>query len=199
MAAVPPGAGPAADPDARLKEALRARCLLVDEEEGFTLTSGKHSPYLLNVKNLFGDPEAAALVTDRLLDVLAELSFDLVAGVELGGVLPLACVVEASHRTDRPVPGFVVRKEAKGHGTGNRIEGLPEPPSSGRVVVLEDVTTTGGSVLSVVKHLRGLGLTVEEAVVVVDRQEGAQEALAADGVRLVPLVLAEELLPEHLR
>lgn len=191
--------GPAADPDARLKDYLRKLCLLVDEEEGFTLTSGRTSPYLLNVKTLFSEPEAAALVTAKLLDVLAELDLDYVAGVELGGVLPVAAVVQASHGTDRPVRGFIVRKEAKGHGTASRIDGLAEPPTSGRVVVVEDVTTTGGSVRSAVEHLRGQGLTVEEAVVVVDRQEGAQDALAAAGVRLVPLFLASELLPERLR
>lgn len=183
-----------ADED-RLEELIVERTLLRDVEEGFTLSSGKKSTYLLNLKNLYSDPEAARLMTERLLEALADLEFDYVAGPELGAVFPVTCAVVMSAESDRPIHGFIVRKEEKGHGTENRVEGLPEPPAEGAVVVLvEDVTTTGGSLLDAVEVVRGIGCTVRQAITLVDRKEGAKEALAEADVELLALFTRDDLL-----
>lgn len=185
-----------ADED-RLKELIVEHTLLRDTEEGFTLASGRKSTYLFNLKNLFGDPEAARLMTARLLEALDGLEFDYVAGPELGAVFPIACAVVQSHDRDdgSPVRGFVVRKQEKGHGSKNRVEGLREMPGEGDVVVVvEDVTTTGASLLDAVEVVRGLGCTVTHAVTLVDRKEGAAGNLAAEGVELSALFTRDDFL-----
>jgi orotate phosphoribosyltransferase len=92
-------------------------------------------------------------------------------------------------------PSVIVRKQAKDYGTGNRVEGAFEPGT--RVVVLEDVATTGRSALDAVEALREAGATVERVLVVVDREEGARERLAEAGVELEALVTAADLLAEE--
>lgn len=184
--------GSSSSDDERLKRFIEERALLLDEDGGFELASGRTSSYLFNVKNLFSEPEASSLLTDKLLATLDELEFDYIAGLELGAVFPICCAVLRSQESDRPVRGFVIRKETKEHGTENRIEGLPTLPSGGRVVVVDDVTTTGSSLLEAVEVVRGIGCTVEEAVAIVDREEGARENLASNGVELVPLFTRED-------
>lgn len=170
-----------------LREHIRDRALSV-REEGFVLASGRRSTFLFNMKHLYGHPEAAGLLTEALLDRLSGLECDYVAGLELGAVFPVATAVERSSLTGRGVHGFIIRKEAKGHGSLNRVEGLHErDPRTGTVVVLEDVTTTGSSLLKAVEVVRDIGFTVRQAVTLVDRQEGAREHLAQHGVELLTL------------
>lgn len=178
----------------RLKELLRERTLLLDMQEGFTLTSGKKSHFLFNLKHLYGEPEGAALITRRLLACLKGLEFDYIAGLELGAVFPVVSAITISQDTERPVRGFVIRKKQKGHGTQNRIEGQKEVESGARVVVIEDVTTTGGSLLDAVRVVQQAGGTVTHAVTLVDREEGAREKLLDEGVVLVPLYRKSDFL-----
>ncbi|MBW3582218.1 MAG: orotate phosphoribosyltransferase [Euryarchaeota archaeon] len=180
-------------PDARLKE-LIVELTLFRNEEGFTLASGRKSTFLFNLKNLYGEPEAARLVTNRLLDTLGTLEFDLIAGIELGAVFPVTAAILQSATTDKPIRGFVVRKKAKGHGSLNRIECLKEIPQGSRVVPIDDVTTTGGSLLEAVQVARDLGCTVTHAITLIDREEGANERLAEEGITLVPLYTKSDFL-----
>jgi orotate phosphoribosyltransferase len=133
----------------------------------------------------------AALTDPRVLSAIAlgiadRCSFETVAGVAVGGV-PIAVAVSLASGK----PYAVVRSGEKGHGTGGRIIG----DVKGRMtLIVEDVTTTGGSVLSAVRLLREAGARVETVLTVVDREEGAAAALAAEGVTLISLVLLRELL-----
>lgn len=151
----------------------------------FTLASGAKSSYYVDIKRASSDPAILAEV-GRAMAVRAR-EHDRVAGMELGAV-PIA--VAASLASG--VPFLMVRKKPKDYGTGSRVEGVYAKGQ--RVLVVEDVTTTGGSSLAAVEALRAEGLLVDTVMTVVDREQGATEAFARIGVALVPLVRASELL-----
>jgi len=149
----------------------------------FTLASGAKSPYYVDIKTAMTDPvllgEVARTIADRE-------PFGVVAGVAVGGV-PLA--VATSLASGRPYA--IVRSKAKDHGKSDLVIGEVQ----GRhVLLVEDVTTSGGSAVYGVEELRKAGAVVDRVVTIVDREGGAEERLAAMGVRLVPLVRARELL-----
>ncbi|ASJ16772.1 orotate phosphoribosyltransferase [Thermococcus chitonophagus] len=154
----------------------------------FVLTSGKESNYYIDVKKLITNPRALKLIA-RLISERAQelgLSYDKVAGPELGAV-PIATALALE--TGRPL--LIVRKKKKEHGTGKQIEGEIKPGD--KVLLVEDVTTTGGSVLRAARILKENGAEVVGIFVVVDREEGAKEAIEREGYRLYPLVLVSEL------
>lgn len=151
----------------------------------FTLTSGRTSRYYVDVKKATSRPDLLRRIARTLADRLDDA--DLVAGVELGAV-PL--VVAAS--LESGLPFAVLRKVERGHGTGRGIEGADVEDR--RVVVLEDVTTSGGSVADAVERLRAAGATVERVLTVVDRGEGAAGRLETLDVRLDALVSSQDLL-----
>ena len=135
--------------------------------------------------------EGLALLAARMLD-LVEPQAVAVAGLTLGADPLVSGVAQAAALADRRLDALIVRKEAKGHGTGAWLEGpLPEPGAT--ITVLEDVVTTGGSSLKAVTQLRQAGYTVNRVVTIVDRQEGGQAAMAAAGLELVSLFLLEEV------
>ena len=150
----------------------------------FELSHGGTSDYYVDKYLFETDPRCLRLIASAFAD---HVGGETLAGVALGAV-PLVAVTSAE--TDTPY--VVVRKETKEYGTGNRIEGrLPEGE---RVVVLEDIATTGRSALEAVEALRDAGTTVERVLVVVDREEGARELLSDAGVELDALVTAGDLL-----
>ncbi|MCI4370063.1 MAG: orotate phosphoribosyltransferase [Thermoplasmata archaeon] len=150
----------------------------------FTLTSGQTSDVYVDVKRATTDPDRLGRIADRLAARAGDA--ERFAGMELGAVPLVVALALVARR-----PYAIVRKAARTHGTGNRVEG--EIPSGARVLVVEDVTTTGGSVVETVGLLRAAGAQVDRVVCVVDRDQGATERLAAIGVRLEPLVTLAEL------
>ena len=160
----------------------------------FTLASGRESDLYVDVKQTSLWPEGAFLIA-RLM--IARLNPDIVAvGGPTLGADPIVCAIApVSHLVGRPLPAFIVRKEAKGHGTQQWLEGHGALPAGARVAVLEDTTTTGGSLLKAVLRVREAGLVVAQCLTVVDRQEGASEALAAEGLTLDALVTRADLFP----
>jgi orotate phosphoribosyltransferase len=174
---------------ARLLEIIKHKSLLKGE---FKLVSGGTSNYYLDMKPTTFDPEGAALVADIVFQMLKD-DVDVVAigGLELGAVPIIAAVCARSAR-ERPVNGFVVRKEKKGHGTNQKIDGNFTPNTT--VILFDDVTTKGGSVLQAVRAVREQGATVKRVITLVDRLEGAAENLKREGLELQPLYTARELL-----
>jgi len=160
----------------------------------FVLASGKTSNFYIDVRNTSTDPEGAALIGDLLLEHLDRLGgADAVAGMVLGAVPVVMSAVARSLDHGRPVSALLVRKEAKGHGAGKRVEGVIRPGM--RVLVVDDVATTGSStlgaldaVLAEVPDVKIVGI-----VAIVDRNEGGREAVAARGYRLENLVTVDEL------
>lgn len=174
----------------RLVEIVAARSFRRGE---FTLASGRTSNLYFNLKPTMMDPEGAHLIATGMLDLLPE-GTEYVGGLEMGAVPLAAACAAISHQEGRPVRAFFVRKQAKDHGAKQQVEGLAEGETlAGRkVALLEDVTTTGGSVLKAALMVREAGGTVDAVVTVLDRLEGAGEALALEGLTLKAVLTARD-------
>jgi orotate phosphoribosyltransferase len=174
---------------ARLAEIIKQKSLL---RGTFKLVSGATSSYYLDLKPTTFDPEGAALIGEIVCSMLAaDTDVDAIGGLELGAV-PIVAAVCAHSFSERPINGFVVRKEAKDHGTARKIDGNFKPHST--VVLIEDVTTKGGSVMQAVNAVRAQGATIKKIITIVDRQEGATENLGKEGLVLAPVFTTAELL-----
>ena len=167
------------DPDART--ALLARIVDTAIVHGqVTLSSGASADYYVDLRRITLDGHAAPLVGEVMLDLVAGLDFDAVGGLTLGADPVAAAMLHAAHARGRRLDAFVVRKEGKAHGLQRRIEG---PDVAGRrVLAIEDTSTTGGSVLTAVQALREAGAEVVGVAVIVDRDTGSAEAIAAHGL-----------------
>ena len=155
----------------------------------FTLSSGKTSDHYVNCKPVTLTGRGLTLASMMLLE---HVDTKVVAGMTLGADPLVSGVAVCSALDGRLVDALIVRKEPKGHGTEAWIEG-PKYPEGTKVTVLEDVTTTGASAIKAAEKLRDAGYVVERVVTVVDRQEGAIEALAAANLELRRLFTIEDL------
>jgi orotate phosphoribosyltransferase len=161
----------------RLRDIIRDRSLLQDR--GFVLSSGRSSSFFFDIKRTVLDPEGAVLVADLLFDVIRDDDVDAIGGLETGAI-PIVAGLCARSWPEKPITGFFVRKEMKGHGTDRRVDGLLEPGS--RVILFEDVTTTGGSVMQAAEQVRRLDCTILKIISVVDRLEGAADTFKNAGI-----------------
>jgi orotate phosphoribosyltransferase len=143
--------------------------------------SGAVSNYYLDMKPTMFDPEGAHLVAELVFDLLKdERDVDAIGGLELGAVpIIVACAPAAG------MAAFVVRKEIKDHGTERKIDGNFKPDTN--VILFDDVTTKGGSVMQAMRAVRARGATVKKIITLVDRREGASENLGKEGIELVAL------------
>ncbi len=157
----------------------------------FTLASGRSSDHYVNCKPVSLSGEGLALLGEQLLTQV-ESEAVAVAGLTLGADPLVSAVALHAALAGRALDALIVRKQAKGHGTGAWLEG-PLPPAGSTVTVLEDVVTTGGSSLKAVTQLREAGYQVNRVVTIVDRQEGGLEAMTAAGLELRSLFLLEEI------
>jgi orotate phosphoribosyltransferase len=174
---------PAAEARARLKAMIAARCM---KRGQFKLASGATSTWYFDMKPALMDPEGSYLVARLMLDLLANEKVDAVGGLAMGAVPIAASVCTLSHGYGaKPLAAFFVRKEPKERGTEKLIEGNLAPGMT--AVVLEDVTTTGGSSMKAVAAVRAFGCKVDTILSVLDRQEGAEENLKKEGLRLISL------------
>ena len=157
----------------------------------FTLASGRSSNHYVNCKPVSLSGEGLALLGEQLL---AEVEADAVAvaGLTLGADPLVSAVALQAVLAGRRLDALIVRKEAKGHGTGAWLEG-PLPPAGSTITVLEDVVTTGGSSLKAVTQLRQAGYRVNRVVAIVDRQEGGLEAMTTADLELRSLFQLEEI------
>ena len=152
----------------------------------FTLASGKESELYFNMKPTMMHARGAELSAQAVLAILDGLGADYVSGLEMGAVPVIGAMAAISSVEGRPIKTTFVRKEAKKHGTKDLIEGLgPNESLSGkRVVIVDDVATSGGSFLQAVEAVRAAGGIVNHAICIVDREEGASEHLARHDVTL---------------
>ncbi len=159
----------------------------------FILTSGRESDYYIDIKKLITNPRALKLIAELMEEKTRRLNieFDKIAGPELGAV-PIATALAL--KTGKPL--LIIRKKKKEHGTGKQIEGDVNPGD--RVLLVEDVTTTGGSVLRAAKILEENGARVAAICVVVDREEGAEDAIGRE-YTFLPLVTVGDLFHHSKR
>jgi orotate phosphoribosyltransferase len=178
----------------------RARLIEIVRERSFSsggetkLVSGRSTSFYFDMKPSMLHPEGAHLMATLILDALEGAGVDLIGGLEMGAVPLATAVAQASHARGRPIAAFFVRKEAKAHGARKLVEGLApgETLAGKRVVVLEDVTTTGSSAMRAIEAVRAEGAIVARVIAVVDRLEGASEAFAAAGVPFTALLTAAD-------
>ena len=158
----------------------------------FTLASGKTSDYYIDGKLTCFDPEGSAAIADAILNELADVAVDAIGGMDMGATPIIGAIANRSFHLGRPLPTFIVRKDLKAHGTMKQIEG-PIPPGPCKVAVVDDVVTTGGSILKAIDAIEQVGGKVLLALCVLDRNAGAAEALAQRGIPYRPLVTLPDI------
>jgi orotate phosphoribosyltransferase len=158
----------------------------------FTLASGKSSTYYIDGKLTSMDPEGAAAIAEAIFAEIADLHVDSIGGMDMGATPIIGAVAYHGHLIKRALPTFVVRKDVKSHGTMKKIEG-PIPQTPGDVVVIDDVITTGGSIIEAINAVQAAGHRVILAISVLDRNAGATEALSQRGIRYQPLAVLEDI------
>lgn len=170
------------------KEALIALVRLKALKFGdFTLTSGKKAKYYLDGKQVTLNPTGALLIAEGILDLLdTDAMPSAVGGMSIGADPITAAVVTMSAVRGTPLSGFMVRKTAKGHGTNQYVEG-PVGPGD-RVVIVEDVVTTGGSSLTAIERVEQFGLRVDRVIAIIDRMEGGAGAFTERGYKFSSLL-----------
>jgi len=181
------------DPDqrrARLLALLRERALKFGD---FTLASGRKSTFYLDGRLVTLHHEGSYLTARVILDVVRRetIRAEAIGGLTLGADPIAAAVAAVSHIEGPPLSAFIVRKEAKGHGTGRKVEG--GLAAGQRVIVVDDVVTTAGSTLLAIRAVEEIGAKVEAVICLIDREEGGAAALA--GYRFYPLFALAEVLP----
>ena len=176
--------------ESELLEMIRARSMRLGK---FTLASGRESDLYLNLKPTMMDPRGARLCAEAFLARVPP-GTEYVGGIEMGAVPLIAAMAAISDVQGRPVRTFFVRKAVKDHGTRELVEGLAdgETLEGKRVLVTDDVVTTAGSLLQAVEAVRAAGRDRHDALVIVDRQEGGAENLAAHGVKLHSVFVGDD-------
>ncbi len=171
-----------------------------DKEKGFTLASGQISPFYVDCRALMAHPSARRLVGQLAHEALAGLSFDCLGGLEIGAISIATTISDYAYGASpkRDWRTFVVRKQAKDHGLGKLIEGAIW--TGDRAVIVDDVLTSGGSLLKAVAAARSVGLTVTHALVIVDRNEqGGRKKVEQEGLTLLSLLTIDDLTRQQAK
>lgn len=160
------------------------------------LASGKESDFYFDMKPTMLDPEGASLIARHLFDAISDAGADYVGGLEMGAVPITGGVCQHSFEEGKPIRGFFVRKQAKDHGAKKVIEGLTKTESldGKKLIIVEDVTTTGESAYKAIEACRATGAEVVLVISIVDREDGAKEFFASKNVPFKALYLASEFL-----
>jgi orotate phosphoribosyltransferase len=166
----------------RLQEIVRARSFKRGE---FVLSSGRTSTYLFQLRQTTMLPEGAALLAEIIVEYMKKHGIACIGGLEMGAVPIVSAVAAVSHWKGFPVDAFFVRKAQKEHGARERIDGHLR--AGAEVLMIDDVATTGGSILKAIEGMEGNGSYVRRALAVVDREEGAAGNLAGAGIQLAAI------------
>lgn len=149
----------------------------------FMLSSGKESNYYLDGRIITLSPEGAYLVASIILDMAKGEALDAIGGPTLGADPIVGAIAVLSHINNQPIKTFIVRKQAKEHGTQRQVEG-PLLEAGQRVILVDDVATSGKAILEAKQALDKIGVVAEKAIVIVDRNQGAAENLAKADLKL---------------
>lgn len=172
----------------RLIELIKTHAL---QFGNFTLASGKQASFYLDCRKLTLHPQGANEIGAGMLAMLDAAPPNAIGGMAIGADPISAATITLAGQRDQNLLGFIVRKEAKQHGTGRQVEGPVEPGMT--AVIVEDVVTSGGSALKAVDAAREFGLKVDKILAVVDRLEGGRAAIEAAGLELQTLVTVRDL------
>jgi orotate phosphoribosyltransferase len=169
-----------------------------DPDKGFQLASGLTSPYYVDCRALMAQPSARALVAELAWQGLNRLTLDCIGGLEIGAISIATTISDYAYRATptQELRTFVVRKQAKDHGLGKLVEGMVT--AGDRALIVDDVLTSGGSLLKAVTAARNAGLVVQHALVIVDRKEQEGRArVENEGVTVTSLITIDDLVPHR--
>ena len=177
---------------------MRGRACAIIRTKSFVrkkviLASGQESDHYFDMKPSMLAPEGALCLAELILDRIGEMDVDYVGGLEMGAVPLIGPIALKSLERGRSIAGMFVRKAAKGHGTQRLIEGV-EDVSGKRIVIVEDVTTTGNSALKAISVLKEAGAEIVLVLSILDRQQGATELYEKEGLAFGSLFQASEFL-----
>lgn len=175
---------------------LKRQLLSLLKKEAFrkgqiVLSSGRTSSFYIDGRSVTLNPEGAYLAACLILDLLKGKDIEAIGGPTLGADPIVGAIAAVSFLKKKPIKTFIVRKTPKAHGTRRQIEG-PNLKSGSRLVLVDDVATSGKSFAESIDILRSEGFIVDTAICIVDRREGAQETLAQKDCRLISLFTPED-------
>jgi orotate phosphoribosyltransferase len=176
----------------RLIELIIEKAFIYSEEPVFKLVSGRMSNYYFDCKAVTLHPEGICLIGNLLFDLVKDLDVKGIGGLTLGADPIAFSVAYTSYLKGRPVEAFVVRKTAKAHGTMQWIEGNIK--KGDKVVIVDDVITTGKSTIEAITRSKEAGLDIVKVIALIDRQEGGKEAVEASGYKLDSIITREEVM-----
>ncbi len=178
------------------REVLKRIILEKSYRQGtFKLTSGRISDFYIDCKQTTLSAEGAYLCGRLLFEIIKDFQeVRAVGGMTLGADPLVTAVSIVSYLENVPIPAFIIRKEPKGHGTGSWIEGKSNIPAGSSVALVEDVVTTGGTLVKAIERTRQEGFEVGPVLTVVDRQEGGVERLKEEGFELRSIFTRSELV-----
>ena len=179
----------------RLGEIIVERSFKYSDNPPFTLASGKKSNYYFNCKPTTLDPEGMNLIGTLLFNMLKNSEITAAGGLTLGAD-PIANALSViSYQKGKPIKSFIVRKDVKDHGTKSSIEGNVRPGE--KVVIIDDVITTGGSTIIAIEQARKAGLFVDRVITLIDREEGGKENILRHVNNIKSILTRTEIM--HLR
>ncbi len=180
----------------RLLELLKEKSFRYNPDKPFKLASGRESPFYVDCRPVTHSAEGLALIGSIIFEMLRDLEVDAVGGLTMGAD-PLAhAVALVSWQQGKPIDAFSVRKAPKEHGAGGLVLGAVQPGD--KVVILEDVITTGGSTLKAIAGAREFGLEVLKVIVLVDREEGGRDAVAREAPQVEAVCAIADLKKSSL-
>ena len=159
----------------------------------FLLSSGKNSNYYIDCRKVTLNPEGAYLSATAILSLLENEKIDAIGGPTIGADPIVGAIAALSHLNKKPSQTFLVRSKAKAHGTSQQIEG-PALNKGAQVVIIDDVATSGKSLINCIQALKEAGVSVKKAICLVDRNEGAAENLSKEGCELTSIFSINEFL-----
>ncbi|MCL4498582.1 MAG: orotate phosphoribosyltransferase [Deltaproteobacteria bacterium] len=177
----------------KILTAIKSLCY---EKKEFTLASGKKSNFYIDLRRISFDGKYLYHIGKLLYEYIKshpDLKFSVVAGVPIGGLPLVSSTIIAGFLDNNPLKSVVIRKEKKDYGKGNLIEPVQFLSKGSNILIIEDVVTTGGSILKAVKSARDEGYEITDALCIVDRNEGGKENLKENGVMLHSIFLRSDI------
>jgi len=179
----------------RLKKLLIEKSVKYSNTADFKLASGRMSNFYVDCRKVTHNAEGKYLIGNIIFNMIKDLPIDAIGGLTLGADPIAAAVAYTAFLNKKPVNSFVVRKEQKEHGLKKLVEG--DVQAGSRVVIVDDVITTGGSTIKAITAARAEGLEVEQVIVLVDREEGGREEITKHISDVRPLFIKTELLDAY--
>lgn len=172
-----------------LRQLIRSQAYF---EGKFILSSGKESDYYIDARLITLQPKGAFLIAKLMLDMIKDVSYDAIGGPTLGADPLIGAIGVVSFQQGKAKPTFIVRKEAKAHGKGKLVEG-PDIQAGAKVVVIDDVATTGKAFLHSIDVFSSLNIQVARCLAIVDRNQGAPQAVKDKGSQMMSIFDIEEI------